>query len=185
MPVTTGVVPTVVDPTKEPLSESGNKNVILEPEPNDNCENEEDACNQEESERNEGEEECGSKKCDRKKSSNCSFSSKILLCGSESKRKEIIDENNPQSASTEGTNTSKGRKSCRKGSKKNSRETIPLSNIEQAPHEDPSSQISGHFHGQPSTDQSIGSTATGGGTNNKNNKTKCHFCWCCCCSCSR
>lgn len=171
MPVS-GIVPNI-EPSTEPLSESGNKNVIIDPEEEDtNHVNDQDG-------------KCG-KKCDRKKSSNCSFSSKILLCGSESKRKEIVDENNPQSASSDpGQNTSKGRKSCRKGSKKNNSrpESIPLSIIEQAPVEDPSSQTSGQAN-VPS-DQSVASVSASGvgGVNNKNNKSCC-FCWCCCCSCS-
>lgn len=170
MPVS-GIVPNV-EPSSEPLSESGNKNVIIGPEADDlNQINDQDG-------------KCG-KKCDRKKSSNCSFSSKILLCGSESKRKEIVDENNPQSASSDpGQNTSKGRKSCRKGSKKNNSrpESIPMSNIEQVPVEDPSSQTSGPVPSDQSSNSTT-SAGVGGGVNNKNNKSCC-FCWCCCCSCS-
>lgn len=176
MPVT-GPAPTA-EPPSEPLSEAGNKSVIFDGG------NGVDSQGDQDDDVDRGEGKCSKTKCDRKKSSNCSFSSKILLCGSESKRKEIVDENNPQSASSDGQTTSKGRKSCRKGSKKNNskRESIPLNTIEQAPptNEDPSSQASGH-NNVPS-DQSA-ATASVNGVNNKNNKSCC-FCWCCCCSCS-
>lgn len=159
-----------IEQSSEPLSESGNKNVIIDTEGSDLNQviNDQDG-------------KCG-EKCNRKKSSNCSFSSKILLCGSESKRKEIIDENNPQSASSDpGQNTSKGRKSCRKGSKKNNSrpESIPMKSMEQAPVEDPSSHSSDLAN---ESDTTISATGVGG-VNNKNNKSCC-FCWCCCCSCS-
>ena len=108
---------------------------------------------------------------------------KILLCGSssgsggeqeserESKRKEV-DENNPTSLNPDASVlTHRGRKTSRKGSKKKSKEVIPLNTFEDTGGD------------KDKTTDSLDADAKDGKTSQNSNKTCC-FCWCCCCSCS-
>lgn len=101
-----------------------------------------------------------------------SFSSKILLCGAggtgslergESKRKEV-DENSPLGSGngnpldTVIAPTSRGRKSSRKGSRKKTKEVIPLATLDSE--NNPSQEEKSSSH---------------------NSSNKCWH-WCCCCS---
>lgn len=129
------------------------------------------------------------KKCS---SGQMSFSSKILLCGGgsgqerESKRKEV-DENNPLAQNPSDSSCSvRSRKSSRKGSKKKSKDTIPMSSLDPAKEEaDPGAADPTALTATPAagecTEAKEGSIA---GKTSQNSNKSCCFCWCCCCSCS-
>lgn len=116
--------------------------------------------------------------------------SKILLCASggdrsssslgsttgDSKRKEV-DENNPTSlnpADASSVLTHRGRKASRKGSKKKSKETIPLNTLEDREQQ----------HTTNSLDNNADNDNAKDGKTSQNSNKSCCFCWCCCCSCS-
>lgn len=124
------------------------------------------------------------KKCS---SGQMSFSSKILLCGSgsgqerESKRKEV-DENNPSAQNPpDASCIIRSRKSSRKGSKKKSKDTIPMSSLDPAKEE---AAEAGPEDGSAGADQTDGKDPVTGKTSQNSNNKSCCFCWCCCCSCS-
>lgn len=123
------------------------------------------------------------KKCS---SGQMSFSSKILLCGGgsgqerESKRKEV-DENNPLAQNpADASGSSRSRKSSRKGSKKKSKDTIPMSSLDPAKEEADPGTADPNAVPEPS-EAKEGSIA---GKTSQNSNKSCCFCWCCCCSCS-
>lgn len=123
---------------------------------------------------------------------------KILLCGAggsngsngESKRKEV-DENSAPAPGQEaepgvGFQTSKGRKSSRKGSKK--KEKLPK-NGDGNKTVSSSSDIQAEGDSAPNNQTNNSGSGTGSnkepGAHDKSNSNKsCCFCWCCCCSCS-
>jgi hypothetical protein len=115
------------------------------------------------------------------------FSTKILLCGGserESKRKDLQDENNPLSSnppasSPDSSSCVRGRKSSRKGSKKKSKEVIPLSTIE-----DKTARAT--EEGEVTEGEGIEDSQQEGEEKEapKHPNKSCCFCWCCCCSCS-
>ncbi|KAI1287615.1 Regulator of G-protein signaling 20 [Halotydeus destructor] len=97
---------------------------------------------------------------------------------SESKRKEV-DENNPPSLTTTETNqTSKGRKSSRKGSKK--KEKVSSVSFQ----EKKSSDIQSEPNSNQSNSDHEANSGKLGVQDKNSNKSRCCFCWCCCCSCS-
>lgn len=106
-----------------------------------------------------------------------SFSSKILLCGGgsgqerESKRKEV-DENNPMAQNpAEVSGGTRSRKSSRKGSKKKSKDPIPMRSLDAAKEES-----------DPPADESSDAKEITGKTSHNSTKSCC-LCWCCCCCC--
>jgi hypothetical protein len=110
-----------------------------------------------------------------------SFSSKILLCGGgsgqerESKRKEV-DENNPMAQNpSEVSGGTRSRKSSRKGSRKKSKEPIPMRSLDAAKEETD----------LPAADPESGDAAKEitGKTSSHNSAKSCCLCWCCCCCC--
>jgi len=115
------------------------------------------------------------------------FSTKILLCGGserESKRKDLQDENNPLSSnppvsSPDSLSCVRGRKSSRKGSKKKSKEVIPLSTIEDKTARSTEGDVTLEG-GEIEDSQQEGDSKEAP----KNPNKSCCFCWCCCCSCS-
>lgn len=126
------------------------------------------------------------KKCS---SGQMSFSSKILLCGGgsgqerESKRKEV-DENNPLAQNPSDTSCiPRSRKSSRKGSKKKSKDTIPMSNLDPAP-EEPGSPALPPDSTAAVPESGEGKEGSVAGKTSQNSNKSCCFCWCCCCSCS-